>query len=132
MANSVAAKPPETKRVSRRRVIVLAEEKAEVDFCTCMHKQLFWYSLSYTTNCNSIGSNEWLKTSGEYILCGHPGESYVFDLSQRSSAHRFLSVWLKHDAIDVFDDVEQAVIMKEDIWISGVRALFNGLYDSLR
>lgn len=29
---------------------------------------------------------------------------------------------IQHDAIDVFDDVEQAIVMKEDIWISGVRA----------
>lgn len=29
---------------------------------------------------------------------------------------------IQHDAVDVFDDVEQAVVMKEDIWISGVRA----------
>ncbi|OWZ71250.1 hypothetical protein AYX14_03351 [Cryptococcus neoformans] len=26
---------------------------------------------------------------------------------------------IQHDAIDVFDDVEQAIVMKEDIWISG-------------
>ncbi|KAL0240236.1 hypothetical protein I308_106785 [Cryptococcus tetragattii IND107] len=26
---------------------------------------------------------------------------------------------IQHDAVDVFDDVEQSVVMKEDIWISG-------------
>jgi hypothetical protein len=27
---------------------------------------------------------------------------------------------MKHDALAVFDDVEQGVVPKEDVWISGV------------
>lgn len=63
------------------------------------------------------GSKEVENLSYVGIQVSHSG------LAAISSLSGFLFVWLlQHDAVDVFDDVEQSVVMKEDIWISGVRA----------
>lgn len=44
------------------------------------------------------------------------------DIQVRMTTQRGVMVWLtmKHDALAVFDDVEQGVVSKEDVWISGV------------